>query len=535
MTTNTARSNLLQLPFTVKGSDRSCANCPSAISVKDQNANISASIGTPICGVHSKPLINPTADKSVQKRQLEHHAKACGQFGQSFQGFNVGAFNAPFEFEIALPKPNNNTDSDDPARIRTSNCQSCANFMPASKVREAFGLDAPLCLAKGSLLLEDRLGTYPTKCDDAERYSNDKLPSLDGVRLFPEFERTFGVVDPAVQSRRHREVKPQDWSSDKAVSAEERARGIKAWRRIDDPNGYAEACYLPVYDLDFFGDRARLVPMHGSKEHPELYTDYGSFVWQIVVAWTKLNMTPILWGIPGVGKTELLRYMAYLMSAPFTRMSITGTSEVDDLFGKMMYHPEKGTYFHLGRFTSAYSLPGVICLDEPNVGPEPVWQGLRPVFDNSKQLVVDTSDDPVPINQHPDCHICLAANPAWDARNVGTNEIGDADARRLLHVNVGMPPEKTEREIITRWCLTLDNWDPAEILTNLMKVAGDIREAANNSSINVTWGIANQVKVARLMQYFPPKQAFAIGVLNYLDPDARRVVEESIKSIYGTD
>lgn len=521
----------MSLPFTVVSSDKSCANCPSAISPTAQQANLGSSVGAPICGVYNKPLLNPQANHLVQRRQLEHHAKACTKFGQTFRGFTTDAFVAPFEFEVALPKPNNR-ESDPDKRIKTGSCTSCANFIPESVVSRTVGYDAPLCLAKGSLLLVDRLEKYPVGCEDNERYAPTSPPKIDGIRLFPEHEQSFGVVDPVKQAERHRTIKPQDWSSDAPVTDEHKRRGIRAWRRIDDPNQYADPCFLPVYDVDFFGDRGRLVPMHGNKEHPELYTDYGAFVWQIVVAWTKLNMTPILWGIPGVGKTEVLRYMAYLMSAPFTRLSITGSSELDDLAGKMMYHPEKGTYFHMGRFTSAYSLPGVICLDEPNTGPEPVWQFTRPVFDNSKQLIVDTSDDPVPIDQHPDCHIALAANPAWDARNVGTNEIGDADARRLLHVNVGMPPEKIEREIITRWCLTLDNYDPEPVLDDLMKVAKDIRQMAANSSINITWGIANQVKVARLMRHFAPQQAFDIAVLNYLDPEARRQVQESIKSYY---
>jgi MoxR-like ATPase len=492
-----------------------------------------STIGTPICGVHSKPLLNAAASNQVQARQLEHNARGCGQFGKSFQGFNVSAFSAPFEFEIALPLPNNEVD-DPAARPRTANCVSCTNFVPASMVRAETGYDAPLCLAKGALLLADRLDQYPKGCEDNEQFSTNpsRRPNLQGLRLFPENDRSFGVVDPAKQATRHRTVKPQEWLSDAPVTDDDRKRGIRAYRRIDDPNSYAEPCFLPVYDLDHFGNRGKQVPLHGDKEHSELYTDYAGVVWQIVVAWTKLNMTPILWGIPGVGKTEALRYMAYLMGAPFTRYSITGSSELDDLAGKMMYHPEKGTYFQYGRFTKVYEQPGVICLDEPNTAPEPIWQFTRPVFDNSKQLVLDQADGQE-FDQHPDCYIALAANPAWDSRNVGTNEIGDADARRLLHINVGMPPEPIERDIITRWCMTLDNYDPAPILDDLMKVAKDIRVLASDSSINVTWGIANQVKVARLMRHFQPQQAFAIGVLNYLDPDSRRQVEESIKSYYS--
>lgn len=534
MTTPSARTtSRLDLPFTVNGADRSCANCPSAISTGDQQANIGATVGAPICGAFNKPLLNPTASHSVQRRQLEHHAKSCTQFGKSFQGFSIGSFSAAFEFELALPKPNNHIEN--PAdRPRASNCVSCTNFVPSSMVKVETGYEAPLCLAKGALLLADRLSTYPQGCEDNERFSSDpdKRPSLQGLRLFPEHDRSFGVVDPAKQAQRHRTVKPQEWLSDAPVTDDDKKRGIRAWRRIDDPNSYAEPCFLPVYNLDHFGDRANLVPIHGNKEHPELYTDYGGFVWQIVVAWTKLDMAPALWGIPGVGKTEVLRYMAYLMGAPFTRYSVTGSTELDDCAGKMMYHPEKGTYFQFGRFTKAYVQPGVICLDEANTGQEPIWQFLRPVFDNSKQLVLDQADGQR-FDQHQDCHIALAMNPAWDARNVGTNEIGDADARRLLHVNIGMPPEPEERAIITRWCMTLDNYDPAPILDNLMKVAKDIRELAAGSSINITWGVANQVKVARLMRHFQPMQAFGIGVLNYLDPDARRQVEESIKSYYA--
>jgi hypothetical protein len=523
----------LGLPFTVKSGVKSCATCPSAMSTKEQVANVGASVGGPTCGLKSLPILNPAARPIVQERQAEYVAKNCTSHNLPWPGFSPSAFVDPISYPIALPKPNPAIIEPDGTPRRTgtpSNCMGCANFVPATQVQEKLGFDSPLCLARGDLLLTDRLATYPNGCNDKVWHGDAEKASLDGLMINPEYSRTFGEVDVTASIRKSREVDPVNWRTEKPVTAEDTARGIRAWRKLVDPSGYAPPLYMPIFHTEYHGTRAALIPKKGGDSRPEVYTDYGGFVYKLMRLWS-MNKTPALWGIPGVGKTEVLRHVAWLMNAPFIRISLTGASEIDDLVGRPQYDPARGTWFQYGRMTTAYSLPGVLALDEPNTAPDMIWQSIRALTDDSKQFVLDQHDGVI-IDKHVNLFMALAMNPAWDHRNVGTNQIGDADARRLMHVTVYMPPDEVERDIIKRHCAAASGYDPSQHLDILMSVATDIRQAADNESVNFTWGIANNVKVAQLMEFFPPFEAFNIAILNYLDPQGRGLVEDILKSYY---
>lgn len=220
--------------------------------------------------------------------------------------------------------------------------------------------------------------------------------------------------------------------------------------------------------------------------------------------------------------TEFFRYMAWLMQLPFERISITRESEIDDLAGKMFFENNE-TVFKPGRIPKAWVKPCVVVLDEPNTGPPEVWQYIRPLTDNSKQLVNDKNEGEV-IKRHAFAFLGMAMNPAWDSRNVGAEMIGDADGSRLMHIFVDMPDEPTERKIIRARC-DLDGYDlPQDTEDIIMRVAKTLREMSDNNELPITWGIRNQIKVARATAWFPLEKSYALGVLDYLEPETRSMV-----------
>jgi MoxR-like ATPase len=547
MTITASRTSVeLGLPGVVRipPGKRSCLTCPSAVSVSAQTGNFGAGIGTPACGKKMIPLAVPTADLEVQARQLTHHASGCDDYGKPWNGFAASAFTDTYQFDIAFPTPaNQQTDPDDEEdgdgpRVtpkRALNCTACVNFIPAVQVRSEFGFNAPMCAAKGALILEDRLADYTRGCPDNEAapVGADRA-DIKKIRLFPEFSRSFGVVDPTAASKKARTVSPTEWITEAPVSDEDAANGIRAWRRIVDPEQTGPDVFLPIYHTEYFGEDADLIPRVTGDDRPDLYVDYAGTVYKVAFTWRFLRMTPALWGMPGVGKTEVFRHMGYLMNSPYIRISFTGATEYDDVFGKMMYDPERGTYFHEGRLTQRITKPGIILLDEPNVASDVIWQSIRPLTDNARQLVIDAGVKNRAYQLHKNAFMGLAMNPAYDFRNVGTNPLGDADARRLLHLNVPMPPEPVEIAIINDHCRALDGGElDVELMTKLMRVATDIRALSDDGSVNVTWGPANNIKVARLLRYLKPRTAFAMAVLDYLDPDARKLVNESIDTVFA--
>lgn len=518
-----------ELGFTPPASGTpSCSTCPNAITDQDLRGIAGKSIGSPVCAIKMLPLMRPDQLARVRGRVSLLKAKECDKYGQHTP-IDTNAGKAPLAFGpvgVGMPLPGNG--------MAVHNCGQCVNYIPPQDVAGKTGWNAGLCGATGKLLLPDRLRVYAADCKtSAGANMSGPRADINKFMFFAEYTQAYGEPDLAALAKKSRMIDPLDWPTDRPVLPEHSARGIKAWRRIDDPKGSGKFVHIPIYRPDRFTEEERkLIPKAGGREHPELYIDYAGLLFLAAVAMVEMDVTPAVWGPPGVGKTELGRHMAWLMQLPFVRISVTGSMELDEIAGKTHFHPEKGTYFEYGRLPERWNKPGVIVLDEPNVGPPEVWQFLRPLTDNSRQLALDMNAGEI-IPRDPDCYFFLAMNPAWDVRNVGTNTIGDADARRLLHLFVGNPPEDIERKIITEWC-KLDDFDITPHLDGIMRVAKDIRPLAESGELSVSWGPAAQIKLARLFKWLSPMDAYGMAVLNYLSPQSQEQVVTSIQSVFPT-
>lgn len=517
---------------------KDCSACPAFLKNTNQSNATGYNIGGPTCGLKMIPLSRPGGP---EKKTLQYFANKCDSFGREVV-FKAEAKSAPIAYPVALPNPVRRPD--DWKMESVSSCTGCVNYIPPMAMRKLTGWSSGFCRAKGSLLLADRLTKYALSCEDRvfanpnERVS-DTRPRVDGITimLFPEYDLNFGKrkpVDVYAVHKMNMSVRPQDYDSDAKVTDGHRRLGIRAFRRVVDPKGYGPNLMLPIMDEGWTGftdeDRRR-IPRSGDAERPEKYFDHNGAVYKIIAMWTKLGYTPALWGSAGVGKTELFRHLAWMMGMPFQRISITESSEVDDLFGKIMYSPDRGTYFQFGRIPRAWQLPNILCLDEPNTGPPAVWQRIRPLTDDSKQLVLDEGDG-TRVDKNRLCYLGMAMNPAWDARNTGVAPLADADGSRLMHIEMDLPPEAIEREIIIE-SLADDRVEPdkaSEIAETLMRIAKEIRTMAQDGSIPVSWGIRNQKKVARAKRFMSWPDAFRMGVTDSLEPEVRGPILQIVNS-----
>jgi MoxR-like ATPase len=384
------------------------------------------------------------------------------------------------------------------------------------------------------LIFPNRRIIEATGCEFRQYGTNSE--TTQGLELFPEYSDAFGESANAINQWRRNQrdfVDPKDYPSDRDVTDAERAEGLRAWRRVVDQENPEHEVFLPIFDAGFFSEAERSkIPQTGDYEHPEDYVDHNNGVYTWAVCWMQLDETPVAWGMAGVGKTEIGRHMAWLMQIPFERFSITGSTELDDLAGKTHFEPSKGTYFQYGRLPLSWQKPCVIVLDEPNTGQPDVWQFLRPLTDNSKQLVLDTNNGER-ISKHPDCYLMMAMNPAWDVRNSGVEQLSDADGSRLVHMEFDLPPAELEREIIKKR-IAHDGWELDKArLDDIMKIAEEIRPLTANGTIPVTWGIRPQIKVARAMRWFDPVTAYRRAVADLLEPEAREMVLNIVRQNVG--
>lgn len=506
----------------------SCRFCPSFVP-EDQVVQVwGRSIGAPMCRRFGTVLGKP-GDEAQSRAIQKQVAEGCPSYLEAAPS-GIG-----YDTTVMLPIPELRDPSniDDQLKSACTSCGMCKNFVREVVIAGETGWTSGACAAKGKLLLSNRLVQEARGCE--YRQVGPNRSTMGGMMFLPEYESGFGStrVDPAASYFANKKVfvEPADYPTDKPVNEGEIAAGIKAWRKVVDPDGSGNEVYLPIYDSAFFDDSERtLIPKTGSDEHPELYVDHFGGVYGLGVAWIELDETPVLWGMAGVGKTELYRHMAWLMQVPYRRLSITASSEIDEVIGKLMYSPEKGTYFQYGRLPEAWQRPGVLCIDEPNVAQDPaVWHALRPLTDNSKQLVIDQNEHET-IERHPDCYMGMAMNPAWDVRNIGALEIADADANRLFHTYIEMPPENIEREIIQER-VKLDNWELSrEQLDMVMGIAKDVRNLSEAKELPITWAIRQQIKVARALRWFSPIVAYRRAAGDYLSPDALEILLDQVRA-----
>jgi len=512
---------------------KSCANCPSLLRPPEAVDFFGKTVGSPMCArfgtVLGRPSFTGDEERSLQKRI----ARDCKRHGEH-RPSKTDTKNV-FAPLVSMPLV---IEEDDPRLPATKNaattCSTCVFYRRPDDVLSGYGWTAGMCQRKGMLVLPHMTRTVAEACD----VSIQGPPMHFAVELRDFYEASYHHVD-IFASYGAGVMHPLQHPTDRPVTDAQRKAGIVSWRRISDPDDEARFTFLPIYSPEIFADaQRRKIPQPGDDEHPELYLDHGNNVYKIAVLWRELDETPMLWGPGGVGKTEIARHMAYLMQLPFERFSITASTELDDLFGKMMFgvppgSPEgarESTYFQYGRLPLAWGRPGVILLDEPNTGQPDVWQAIRPLTDNSKQLVLDSSAAEHVI-RHAHAYLAMAGNPSWDPRNVGTNTIGDADASRLMHLRFGLPPEPLEKKIIAER-VKLDEWEiSAEQLRLLMVVAGDIRALSEAGSLTTTWGIRHQIKVARALRWFSPLAAYQLAT-DDMAPDEASAVLESVKSAF---
>lgn len=498
----------------------SCTTCPNRIPLGGAEAVLGRSVNADVCLVKGYLLATPTMNPKNREKLHEAKARGCSSFGKPrpTQPRNT--------FQVGMPIADRIKNTEE----KVPSCRQCVNFISERDVLKRWGWNGGYCAARGELVVSNKLTTTARNCSNGEFGSS--TADIGDVKLFDEyFTALNGETSTLDLMLKGLEIPdPLNYETDEPVTDEHRAAGIGAWRKIYSTEDANRFISLPVFAPAFFTEAEQAtIPRPGDDEHPELYVDHDGLVYTMAALWRGLGETPALWGMPGVGKTELTRYLAYLMQVPFTRLSINAGTELDEIAGKMLFTPDKGTYFQLGRLPKAYTRPGVVCLDEPNTGPVDVWQFIRPLTDNSKQLVLDM-DDGKRLTKHQYCYLALAMNPAWDVKNVGALQIGAADGSRLMHVSVDLPPESIERQIIQAR-VKADGWEiPKRQLDAIMAIAKDIRALCNEDTLPMTWGIREQIKVARASRFYPFKTVYRIAAGDYLDPEARQALTNAVNS-----
>lgn len=524
--------------------NRNCARCPAFVSHSKKDEQIElfgVATGLAMCARLHIPLETLTQTTEEAHKMRGEIAQNCVEWGRPKSPVNLT--HPTRKYRIAVDRLDGEVkkiaedmqtakDGSLQAVPRARACSSCVFYAKPEQMTEQLGIPQAACTAHGKLIPVGKGKATADSCGDGiEDFQNTEAYNYDWTKqLLNPYSSNITVIGMDMKPGELKPVHsdPLTYPTDKELTEEDRAEGIRAWQKLMDPEkGSDRFVYMPIFDPEFFAPEERVkIPVAGvgpEDSHPELYEDHFGLLYTCMVLWTQLHETPALNGIAGTGKTAFFEYAAYRMSLPFERFSITNSTELDELQGRMnLVSTETGnvTEFVYGRVALAWQKPCILCIDEPNTGPNDVWQFFRPLTDNVTQMVIDVNNGER-LARHKHVFMGMAFNPSWDMRNVGTHEIGDADGSRLMHVEVPMPTPEQERKIIQRRCALDDFSIPKTDLDAVMAIAKELRDLAGQDAFPVHWGIRNQIKVARALAWFPFKRAYRLAAGDLLEPAYR--------------
>ncbi len=516
----------------------SCSDCPSLMTRKEASLAYGRDMGGEVCVRRGVMLGNMLWDSKQKSNVRLAYGSTC-----EFSGMlrpDPSDYIGTIEGQVAEGSDEALLQGRQLSCQTVESCSSCYYFVPGVAVRNEFGWTSPLCTAQGRLLLDRAtdLKKNAQQCHDNFGYAKRQQPGahqikslVNKVKLLPIYRADFkysGATPVSSWIEAQRAFDPNLYETDIPVSQEDAESGIRAWREVPDPDGVGETVYHPIFRRDFFtAEEQATIPFSGSDSHPELYVDSSGLTYAMTVAWFGLDYTPFLIGDSGVGKTELCNYMAWAMQVPFVRISIDNTTETESLKGKWTLEPVDGQdtpqmVWVNGRLSESYERVCVCCIDEANCGAPEIDQTLRPLTDNSKQLVLDEKKGEV-LTRNDFTMLAMTGNPPWDPKYIGVNDWNDASMSRVLKMWIDLPDPDIERDIIKKRCEVIDFNISDQYLDLMAQVALEIRGSIA-TGLPISWGLRSQIMVAQALRYFTFPKAYNYAVGNGLEPETREVI-----------
>lgn len=529
---------------------KSCLDCPSRLDPTQTVRFFGVSFGDDVstCAqyghVLGKPGLGPDATERLYNAfGAGADGKGCSKHGEQPPPFTKDG--TPVKAPRALvvrpdadihfradgsPRP----AATDEERASIPSCLGCANFVPAPIVQAELGWNMGLCALQGRLITNNRVMVEKSNC--TLPIAGTPRKDTDGLELIKVYKDVFSfatigmtkaqaVFDPTAAAE-----DPRSYVSDDELTDADKAYGIRAWRKVVHPRNPTKSVLLPIFDELSFDEVERAkIPQMGDGSGVENYVDWAHLLYKMGATIMGMDKNPVLIGSAGTGKTEALQFLAWQCQMPFERISMTRTSEVDDLIGKWIFE-DGATKWINGRFTKGWSSRSVVVIDEYNAAPDEVEQALRPCFDNVKQLVLDGGKGGR-VARHPYSFIGLTMNPSWDVKYTGLNEISAAGLNRLSLVAVDLPNEETERAIIAKFCSANDIKITAKELDKVMAIAKELRVQCDPQTgvLPIAWGIRPQLAVVAALPYFELMEAYKLAAIDALDPIAANIVIALVK------
>lgn len=237
------------------------------------------------------------------------------------------------------------------------------------------------------------------------------------------------------------------------------------------------------------------------------------------------NLALLLIGETGVGKTSLIRHLAYKNKRPLRRVNLNGQTTVDEFVGKTLLNRE-GTFWQDGVLIDAMKKGYWLVLDEINAALPEILFVLHSLLDDDKYIVLSEKDGEV-ITPHENFRIFATMNPS--GRYAGTKDLNKAFLSRFpMVIQIDFPNEEQEKGILSLYT-KLDK----DQIFSLVKVANQLREAYKKDDIEYVCSTRDLINCGLLTPKFGIRKAIELSIgAKVVDAD-KAAVDTTVSLYFG--
>lgn len=267
-------------------------------------------------------------------------------------------------------------------------------------------------------------------------------------------------------------------------------------------------------EIPLSNNKSKFIPSNAKN-----FIDHGDILETLAIG-IRDNMSVLLMGESGTGKTSAIRHLASETKNGLRRVNLNGGTTADELIGRLLIN-DKGTYWVDGVLTEAMRNGEWIVLDEINAALPEVLFVLQSIMDDDGYLVLNEKDDKEIVHKHPNFRLFATCNPPEYA---GTKEMNKALLSRFgICISAEFPPENIEKDIIHHHLGAAIS--QSEIAIKLVDMANETRLSKENGTIDYAINTRDILNTLKLAQFVNPIEALCLAFANKLDPIDRKAIK----------